>query len=231
MKATDHQSNVSYMPATLLVAAHGTRSADGAATTRALVDAVSAARPAVPVSLCFLDVASPSLPDALDDLAGTDVVVVPLLLSAGYHVHTDIPSIVSGRPAVRVTAHLGPDRLVVSAVASRLREAGGDPAASVLLAAIGSTRPAARAEVSAAARLLADELSRPVDVLPLGPDVEAALERRSKPVAVATYLLAEGGFLDALRSAVGSAGVVADPIGVHSALVTLVWARYGAACG
>ena len=46
------------------------------------------------------------------------------------------------------------------------------------------------------------------------------------PLAVASYLLAEGDFLDALRDRVGDRGVVADPIGVHPGVVDLVWARY-----
>ncbi len=214
------------MVATLLVAAHGTRSATGAETTRSLVAAVAAARRSVPVSLCFLDVASPSLPAALDSLGGTDVVVVPLLLSAGYHVLSDIPAVVRGRTGISVARHLGPDPLVVSAVASRLREAGGEDSFDVVLAAIGSTREAARAEVATAASLLAAELGRPVEVLALGPDVADAVARRPRPLAAAVYLLAEGGFLDSLRSAVGSAGVVAEPIGVHAGLVSLVWSRY-----
>ena len=64
------------MTATLLIAAHGTKSDDGTATTRTLVDAIAAQRPHVPVELCFLDVASPSLAEALDTLAAADVVIV-----------------------------------------------------------------------------------------------------------------------------------------------------------
>src|SRR4051794_1202101 len=108
------------MDATLLIAAHGTASLAGLATTRSLVDAVAAARPGLQVELCFLDVCSPRLADALDQLDG-DVIVVPLLLSAGYHVSTDIPRVVSGRDSVSVARHLGPDPLIIEAVADRLR--------------------------------------------------------------------------------------------------------------
>ncbi len=214
--------------ATLLVAAHGTHSVAGSATTASLVAAVAAIRPNIPVALCFLDVAPPSLDAALADLGGTGVVVVPLLLSAGYHVETDIPTVVTGRAEVRVAAHLGPDPAIVAAVADRLAEAGG-PGDTTFLAAIGSTRGTARAEVATAARLLAVQLGRPVEVLLLGPDLASALARRNGPLAVAVYLLAEGGFLDTLRSSVGEAGVVAAPIGVHPELVSLVWSRYDAA--
>ena len=172
---------------------------------------------------------SPSLTQALDALSGTDVVVVPLLLSAGYHVLSDIPSVAAGRLRVRVTPHLGPDPLVIEAVASRLAQARGglDPATSVL-AAIGSTRDAARAEVALAAHQLSTLLGRAVDVLSLGGAAEAALARYPQPIEVAVYLLAEGGFLAGLRRSVRHVGVVADPIGVHPALVSLVWQRYDA---
>ena len=46
------------------------------------------------------------------------------------------------------------------------------------------------------------------------------------PVRVATYLLAEGRFVSTLRAALDGIGTAAPPIGVHPALVQLVWARY-----
>lgn len=208
------------MRATLLIAAHGTRSATGSATTAALTAAVRAARADTPVELCFLDVAEPSLSAALDRLAEVPVVVVPLLLSAGYHVETDIPALVATRPNVRVARHLGPDPVIVDAVAQRLHEAGG-ATGPVLLAAIASSRPSARAEVELAAARLSTRLARPVSVLPLG----IATDVPDPVPAVATYLLSEGSFLDGLRARVGARGVVAAPIGVHPDLVRLVWER------
>lgn len=210
------------MVATLLIAAHGTRSRAGSATIAALARAVAAARPHVPVSLCYLDVAEPSLRSALDGMSGQSVVVVPLLLSAGYHVTTDIPTVVAGHRQVQVAPHLGPDPAVVAAVADRLVEAGG-PDASILLAAIASSRSSARHEVDRAAAALADRLGRPVRVLGLGED---RLADEPPPYRVATYLLAEGGFLDQLRADAAHGGVVADPIGAHPAVVSLVWTRY-----
>jgi sirohydrochlorin ferrochelatase len=210
------------MPATLLLAAHGTRSPAGTATTRALADAIAAARPDVPVALCFLDVAEPSLAAALDDLRDTDVVVVPLLLSAGYHVITDIPAVVAGRPRVRVAPHLGPDPAVIAAVADRLTQAGATGRGPTVLTAIDSSRESAHAEIAQAADALADLLARPVGILPLRTPLE--LPERAE---VAVYLLAEGGFLDLVR--VAGAAVVAEPIGVHPALIGLVWTRYDAA--
>jgi sirohydrochlorin ferrochelatase len=216
---------------TLLVAAHGTRSAAGTATTQALLAAIAAERPGVAVSLCFLDVASPSLAEALDALGAEPVVIVPLLLSAGYHVLTDIPAIVADRPSVRVAAHLGPDPLIISAVASRLADAGSTERDTTVLAAIASSQSSAREEVSRAAALLSEQLGRDVAVLPLAGDMSATVAALPAPVGVAVYLLAEGGFLSSLRAAVAGRGVVAAPIGVHPALVALVWSRYDAASG
>jgi sirohydrochlorin ferrochelatase len=217
------------MTATLLVAAHGTASATGSATTRALVTALASARPSMPVELCFLDVAAPSLADALNSLEGA-VVVVPLLLSAGYHVETDIPAITAGRSGVRVAAHLGPHPLVLQAVAERLTEARGSViAATTLLAAVPSARSTAQAEVQRAADGLATMLGRPVQVLTLGGGAISVLESALKPVEIASYLLAEGRFLDDLSAAAVDLAVVAEPIGVHPALIELILARYDAA--
>jgi sirohydrochlorin ferrochelatase len=150
---------------------------------------------------------------------------MPLLLSAGYHVRTNIPSVVAGRPEVRVARHLGPDPLVLDAVADRLATARGDLApATTLLAAVPSSEPDARAEVSTAAASLVSRLGRPVRLLPLSGSV--TVDEFPAPVEVATYLLGAGDFLDGLRTAVGTRGVVADPIGVHPSLVRLVWQRY-----
>jgi sirohydrochlorin ferrochelatase len=227
--------------AALLVAAHGTRSPEGTATTQAFVAAVARARPDVPVSLGFLDVAAPSLRDALHATDARPVIVVPLLLSAGYHVTVDIPAVVAGRADVRVARHLGPDPAVIAAVADRLAEARSAergravPARSAerdtVLAAIASSRASGRAELDEAAGLLGDRLGRPVSVLPLGEDLAARVTALPRPTDVAVYLLAEGGFLAALRTATTRAGVVAEPIGVHPAVVSLVWDRFDEALG
>lgn len=216
------------MPAkpVLLVAAHGTASPAGSASTAALVTAIAAARPDVLVSLCFLDVATPRLSEALAAQPGPTV-VVPMLLSAGFHVLTDIPSAVAGHPQVLVARHLGPDPLLVDALVTRLAEVRGAVAvATTVLVAAGSTNPAAASDVAQAAEQLGSRLGRPVPVLTVGDDVRAALSGLAAPVEVATYLLAEGQFVDNLRAAAFGVATVADPIGVHPALVELVLARY-----
>jgi sirohydrochlorin ferrochelatase len=209
----------------LLAVAHGTASATGTATTRRLIEAVRAARPDVPVDLCFLDVVEPRLADALDH---RPTVVVPLLLSTGYHVQTDIPAAVAGRPSVRVARHLGPDPLLADVLVARLPHSSGG---SVALVASGSSRPEAADELAAMAALLGRRLDTDVRVITLGEDVRAALEELPAPVRVATYLLTEGQFVTTLRTAAEGLAAVAEPLGVHPALVRLVWQRYAEAAG
>jgi sirohydrochlorin ferrochelatase len=205
----------------LVVVAHGTASAAGSATTTQLAAAVRAVRPETAVDLCFLDVVAPRLADAIDS---RPAVVVPLLLSTGYHVQSDIPDAVARHPGTRVARHLGPHPLLVDALMDRLGPLAAD--GSVALVGAGSSRPEAAAEIAATGRLLADRLGRPVSVLTLADDVRSALASLPGPVRVATYLLAEGQFVTSLRRAAADRATVAEPIGVHPALVELVWRRY-----
>jgi sirohydrochlorin ferrochelatase len=202
----------------LLVVAHGTASAAGSATTARLVAAVHAARPGTSVGLCFLDVVDPRLSAVLDERPTT---VVPLLLSTGYHVQSDIPAALASHPQARAARHLGPHPLLVDALLDRLPDGIGD----VVVVGAGSSRPEARAELDETARLLGERLGVPVPAFTMADDLRAAFAGRS-PVRVATYLLAEGQFVDTLRAAAAGLGAVAPALGVHPALVELVWQRY-----
>ena len=212
----------------LLVVAHGTASAEGSATTARLVEAAAAARPGTPVELCYLDVAVPRLVDALDALDARPTVVVPLLLSTGYHVQTDIPQTVAGRQHVAVARHLGPDPLLVDVLIDRLSPG---PAACTVLVGAGSSRSDAAAELTTMAQLLGSRLDCEVTTATVSQDLPATLAELPTPLRIATYLLADGEFFSTLRAAARGRGAVAAPLGVHPALVELVWRRYDAVCG
>jgi sirohydrochlorin ferrochelatase len=201
----------------LLLAAHGTDSTAGQATLHALRDAVADRRPGVHVEMCFLDVIEPRLSAALDD---SPTVVVPVLLSTGFHVQTDIPATVAGHSRTQVARHLGPDPLVVQALADRL-----PPTGTPVLVAAGSSRPEAAVELAEAGAELGALLGEPVTVATIGDGLRATLARLA-PVRVATYLLAQGQFESQLRAAADGLGTVADPLGDHPALVELIWSRY-----
>jgi sirohydrochlorin ferrochelatase len=212
-------------PPRLLLAPHGTESEAGAATTRALAAAVAAARPDLDVSLCYLDVLEPSLTQALDAI-DEDVIVVPAVLSSGYHVLTDIPAVVAGRTNVRVARHIGPDPTLVPVLLARL-ELDAD-VASVALAAVPSSQDGAVAEVVEMARLLRERLERDVTVVPLSSEGAERVAALAAPVAIASYVLAEGGLLSHFRARATSFGevTVSEPIGADPALVQVLLARY-----
>ncbi|MGK5685052.1 CbiX/SirB N-terminal domain-containing protein [Actinoplanes sp. URMC 104] len=138
---------------TLIAVAHGTRSPAGQAQIRDLVARVAARRPGLDVRLAYVDVQEPKVAEVV--AAVPDAVVVPLLLSAGYHVRVDIAEAVAGT-GIPVTRPLGPDDVLLDSLLKHL-----PPADAVVLAAAGSSDPAWRADVESVARLLSEKLEMP----------------------------------------------------------------------
>ncbi|MFF2372194.1 sirohydrochlorin chelatase [Agromyces sp. NPDC058110] len=138
----------------LVAISHGTSSPEGQTAVRGLRDAVGAALAAratangadasgVPsLRLGHVDVEQPDVPATLASLdEGEPAVVVPLLLSAGYHVHVDLTEAVeaeTSRPVVLAGA-LGPDDRLVTVLIRRLAEAGVRDDDAVVLAVAGSS--------------------------------------------------------------------------------------------
>ena len=93
---------------TLIAVAHGTQDPNGLAEIRRLINIVRTKRPELAIEMCWLDGAAPTLAAQLPTVDGP-AVVVPILLSTGYHVKADIPAIVGDRPATAISPPLGPD--------------------------------------------------------------------------------------------------------------------------
>lgn len=225
----------------LVVAAHGTASAEG----RQVVEdcaAAAAARLGVPHTVGYVDVCGPALEEVL---AGTAApVVVPLFLASGYHVRHDVPAAVEAAAGATVTPALGDASEVVTALADQVLAAGGaggtpgGPAVghldAVVLTAAGSSVGRARAEAVAVARHLEERLGLPVGTAYLtgaGPRPEEEVRRLRATgrgrVVLATHLLAPGHFLDRARRTAAALGTVASgPLGTHPAVVSLVARRY-----
>jgi len=213
----------------LLAVAHGSRNPAATEVVRVLARQVRRLAPVLDVHVAFIGHAEPSLPAELG-AAGSNTVIVPLLLSSGYHLSADITGAASSAGA-RVAGALGPDELLLIALTARLAEAGVPGATPVVLAAAGSSDPAAAADVRKQADLLADRLGAPVvaafatAAAPSVPDAVAGLrERTGKPVAVASYLLAPGHYQDQLADS--GADWVTEPLGGHPVLAGLVIDRY-----
>lgn len=188
----------------LLAISHGTASPAGQAAVSALVDAVAARLPEVTVRLGHVDVQQPDVEASLDALpAGHPVVIVPLLLSAGYHVRVDLKQQSAGRADVTIAPALGPDPRLVDALLARLAPLGPAPDDRIVLAVAGSSDDRANEDCRTIGRMLGERIGAPVDVgflaaadPRLGAAVAAARADAPGRVLIANYLLAPGYFHD-----------------------------------
>ncbi|OIK02597.1 sirohydrochlorin chelatase [Streptomyces sp. MUSC 14] len=226
-------------PALVLVA-HGSRDPRALATVTALRDRVRELRPGLSVRLGHIELNAPLLPDTLAELGGAPAVLVPLLLSRGYHAKQDIPAMAAeARAHARVAPPLGPHPLLAEALYDRLLEAGWPTApdeamrrsGAVVLAAAGSRDPDSATDTRRTARLLAERLGVPVlaaYAAAAGPTVPAALRtlaaRGRHRVAVASCFTAPGRF--ATQCAAAAPWLAAAPLGDHPAMARLVVRRY-----
>jgi sirohydrochlorin ferrochelatase len=80
----------------VLLVAHGSRVSESNTEFEALARRLAGEPKSGGVAHAFLELARPSIPEAIDALAGSGarrIVVVPYLLSAGRHVKEDIPAL------------------------------------------------------------------------------------------------------------------------------------------
>jgi sirohydrochlorin ferrochelatase len=198
---------VHHAPA-LVACSHGTRDPAGRRAISQLREDVSALRSELTVVEAYVDVQRPQLSDVLRDLG--PAVVVPVLLSSGYHVHVD--------------------PVLVDVLAQRVGEAAVSPDHALVLAAAGSSDERAVADVERTATDLTERLGRavvPTFAAAAEPRVDQAvtqLRSDGRRIAIASYLLAPGFFYDQLREA--GADVVTAPLLPHPAIAQLVLRRY-----
>lgn len=226
----------------LIACAHGTRNVQGQAAIRQVMAEIEALRPGLTVVEAYVDVQEPELGGVVDGLPeGTPAVVVPLLLSTGYHVKVDIPKAIKSRPEVSAAPPLGPDPRLAELLAARLRDAGLGDDDGVLLAAAGSSLPDGSVDSEEQARQLAELLPNKVRVAygasaePNVPDGVAALRAEltgaeitdgGGRVVVSSYLLATGYFHDQLSKA--GADAVTAPLLPSPVLAEIALERYDA---
>lgn len=217
-----HDWGMDFTTAALVGISHGTASPDGQAAVQRLIDAVdaAAASPAT-VRLGHVDVQQPDVPATLGALPPSmPAVVVPLLLSAGYHVHVDLRREIDdvADRSVRLAAALGPDDRLVEVLRRRLDEAAATSDDLVVLAVAGSSDARAVDDCRDMGERLAAALGAPVTVgflsaaEPRLADAIAAVraDGGGRRVVAASYLLAPGYFQD-LAAAAG-ADLVTEPL-------------------
>lgn len=114
------------MKAGLILFAHGARDPAWASPFEAVAARVRQARPDAEVRLAFLELMTPSLPEAGAALAAagcTQVAVLPLFLGAGGHVRKDLPRLVdalrAAHPDMTFELHgaVGENPAVIAAMA------------------------------------------------------------------------------------------------------------------
>ena len=204
-------------PPVLVASSHGTGSPAGRGAVGALVAAVARRRPDLQVRSAFVDVQPPTPANVLEGLGDRPARLVPLLLSAGYHVFVDLTEAAATSPTVSLAPALGPDRRLAELLHARLVEAGLQDGDVVVMAAAGSSEPSAVADCEEVAHDLATLIGRPVIPAFLSAveprvDVAVAAARASGAdrVVVATYLLAPGYFAD--LTARSGADAVSQPL-------------------
>lgn len=222
------------MTATLIACAHGTRSPAGRTTIDALRAQIASLVPGTPVAEAYVDVHGPELGPvaALPRAAGA--VIVPLLLSTGFHTEVDIRRAAGAAPTpVTVARALGPHPLLADVLVDRAVAAGAAPGGPLVIAAAGSSNARAADDVEAMRALVAARWEGPVTVgyvsamTPSVADAVIAAAADGAPVAVATYLLAPGYFADLVAAAGGS--VTSAPLGADDRVARVAAQRYAEA--
>lgn len=214
----------------LICCSHGTADAAGQAAVRDLVDQVRVSRPGLDVWQTWVDVQTPQLDEVVAALpAGRRAVIVPVLLSTGFHVKSDIAR-AAVHPGVTATAPLGPDPVLARILADRLDAAGLRPGDAVVLAAAGSSDADSVPAVAQVATDLAALVDRQPTIGyatardPSVHDAVAAAGSDGSRVLIATYLLAPGFFFGRVArepAAAMTAALAPDPL-----LAALILRRY-----
>ena len=143
-----------------------------------------------------------SVPTVVRKVAPRTARIVPLLLSAGFHVHVDLVE-AANRPGLTVCRALGPDVRLARVMARRLEAVGSGGDDVVIMVAAGSTDARAVADCVEQAALLGGLIGRPVSaaflsaaVPSLADAVRAVRSQGKARVVVVAYLLAPGYFVD-----------------------------------
>lgn len=220
----------------LVAIAHGSQDPDHATDIEALMDKVRKQRSGLEVVVRYLEYSRPPMSDKVHLTNSINVrpVAVPLLLSRGYHLWTDVQ--VAARECNLIAAKpLGPDGDLIEVMVKELSSIGARLDVPIILAAAGSRNELGRADVSTVSSMLQSRLGVQVTVAYLGSvgphvnQVAAQLRNSDSDFSVCSYLLSRGKFHSSLYS-LGSKWVT-RPLGSSQSLATLILRRYDEALG
>lgn len=213
---------------TLVTVAHGTRHPTGNDVAEELTE-LAGALVGVPTLTTYVELCDPLLTDVMAELT-EPAVLVPLLLSTGFHMVNDLPAAVGrARVPVALAPSLGPDPLLARTQVERLLRAGASPGQDVLMVATGSRDDAAVADLEQARAHLVDVWQGDVRLAAFAGPLPRPAEVVRPGDAVSPYLLAKGFFATKVHEQCRGAAVVADVLGPHPLLAELVATRAAAA--
>jgi sirohydrochlorin ferrochelatase/(2Fe-2S) ferredoxin len=234
----------------VLLLGHGSRDVQANTGFERLVADYRGRRPELTIAHGYVELATPSLADALQDLAPRceRLAVLPVFLFGSGHIKNDVPlalaaahgqaprtQFISARP-------LGVDVTLAQLAFERIQQAPGAPAApqrtAVVAVGRGSSDPDANGDFYKLTRLIAEGRGwgslHPCFAGITGPTVEDALEAaaRSRPerIVVLPYLFFAGRIVEVLRAKVESfaaqhpwlATAMAPPLGSPAPVLALL---------
>ncbi|WP_298212327.1 sirohydrochlorin chelatase [Ferrimicrobium sp.] len=237
----------------LMLMGHGTKSPKGQAQFHELV-ALAAQRFDGPVTGGFIELAQPSMSDAIDEIATKgidDLIIAPVVLLPAGHLKDDAAQLANyaRQRWPRLAVHLASDLGTTSELIDRLNQridAVDMATQAILVVGRGSSDPSANAELHAITRLVSESRRYPlahtafVSLTP--PDVTAGLETLAllgaQSVVVAPYFLFHGVLLDRIgQQAADWAAArdipvhVSEELGPHSLIIDSLWLRVQEAIG
>lgn len=225
----------------LVLAAHGSADPRSAVTTHAVADTIRRLRPGLQVTPAFCEQTAPNLVDVLRQV-GDRAVVTPLLLANAYHARVDIPAMIAeSGVAARQAEVLGEDDQLLAVLRRRIAEAGvsaHDSNVGVIVAAVGSSRPAANARTATVAATVgldtrwagvtAAFATGPKPALPEA--VQRLRLRGADRIVIAPWFLAHGKITDRVADFAAAQGIpMAAPLGAHRLVAETVLDRFDAA--
>ncbi|MBU9765745.1 sirohydrochlorin chelatase [Mycobacterium sp. TNTM28] len=223
---------------TLVLTAHGSADPRSSANARAIGGHLRRLLPDTEVRVAFCEQNAPNLTEVLPGVA-PGAVVVPLLLGSAYHARIDIPELIANSGAeVSQADVLGDDPRLLQVVRERLTAVGVsrfDAGLGVILAAVGSSHPAANARTAALADALAEgtrwagtHVAFATGQSPSLPEaVDRLRQRGAHRLVIAPWFLAHGLITDRVAQFAAAAGIpMAEPLGPHRLVAATVLDRY-----
>lgn len=213
----------------LMAVAHGSRDPLASASISLLMDMVRNKKPGLRVMATYLALCGPSFVESAGRIS-PDSVVVPLLMSRGYHLYHDIEDVCKSW-SCKVTGVLGPDEMLTDVIVNRLEQGGIPHDTPIILAAAGSLDKDGRSGIESAATSLERKLNVMVvpalvcETSPSLAHVVANLTKKSnRRIAIASYLLSPGRCYAKIKEV--NADWITAPVGPDGLVADLILKRY-----